>query len=307
MAEAVKNATGPAAETFRSLGVAVTDAEGALRPTSDVITDLAAAFAGMEDGPAKTAVAMQLLGKSGRDMVPLLNEGADGLAKLKAEAEDFGQVFSAETGAAADQFNDNMDKLRGAFANIAADLTEQLLPHLADFSQWLVENGPAIGQFVGDMVDLAAAVVKAAGAIGSFVAEVGAKFRTLVADMTAAVKALPVQFRQLGADIMSGLWEGLKSKAGSVLGVVGDTARSIISIFQRETKTQSPSRVFAGIGRDLMAGLQQGIQSGQGGVGAAMQGFASDLGGSFVSGFDGAVSRLLGPVLSGIQGPSATR
>jgi hypothetical protein len=108
---AAKDGVGPAAETFKKLGVSITDAKGNLRPTSDVLDDLADAFQKMGEGPDRTAAAMQLMGKAGKDMVPLLADGAKELGKMKAEADKFGQVFNAEMGANADQFGDNIGRL----------------------------------------------------------------------------------------------------------------------------------------------------------------------------------------------------
>ena len=53
---------------IKKLGVEVRDAEGALRPTVDVMQDLAAKFAAMPDGAEKTALAMKIFGKAGAAM-----------------------------------------------------------------------------------------------------------------------------------------------------------------------------------------------------------------------------------------------
>lgn len=60
-------------EVFSRLGVSVTDAAGQLRPTEDVLLDLADAFAAMPDGAEKSALAVKLFGKSGVELI--LNQG----------------------------------------------------------------------------------------------------------------------------------------------------------------------------------------------------------------------------------------
>src|SRR5579863_4108866 len=67
--------TGKNADAFKQLGVSVVDANGQLRPTQDVLADLATKFQSMPDGPMKTAEAIAIFGKSGAALVPLLNKG----------------------------------------------------------------------------------------------------------------------------------------------------------------------------------------------------------------------------------------
>lgn len=77
-----------AAAYFRSMGIAVRDAGGNVRPTVDVLGDIANVFAGLEDGPAKAALAVELFGKAGAKLIPLLNGGADGLQRFSGLTED---------------------------------------------------------------------------------------------------------------------------------------------------------------------------------------------------------------------------
>src|SRR5690606_21719747 len=143
--------TGEGAKAFEQLGISVTDADGNLKSASEVMAEIADRFAAMPDGAEKTALAMDLMGRSGANMIPLLNGGADALNNLMAEADTFGQVFTAEMGAQAEAFNDNLSRLQGIFASIAARIAADLLPHLERFSEWLVENAPAIQQWASEI------------------------------------------------------------------------------------------------------------------------------------------------------------
>ena len=51
------------------------------------------------------------LRKSGADMVPLLNGGADGLREMVAQSERLGLVLDDETAAAAGKFNDTLEMI----------------------------------------------------------------------------------------------------------------------------------------------------------------------------------------------------
>jgi len=121
---------------YKTLGIALTDATGRLRPTQDVLLQLAGQFSRTEDGAWKTAIAMQVFGKSGADLVPFLNQGEEGIARLTAEAERLGVVIDTATARAADEFADSLKKLEGAADGAANRLTTQLLPSF----QLVVDN-----------------------------------------------------------------------------------------------------------------------------------------------------------------------
>lgn len=68
----------------------------------------------MPDGADKSALAMKVFGKSGMELIPLLNEGSDGITKLTDRARELGLVFDEQAGRNADAFNDGLDELKGA-------------------------------------------------------------------------------------------------------------------------------------------------------------------------------------------------
>lgn len=138
MMDASLNATGPAANAFRALGASVQNSDGTLRSSSAVMTDIAGRFEGMKDGAAKTALAMQLFGKSGADLIPLLNSGKGGLKAMMEEAEKLGLVISEKTAKAAEGFNDDLTRLARVKNGIFLQLTAQLAPALEYFTSKLV-------------------------------------------------------------------------------------------------------------------------------------------------------------------------
>lgn len=98
---------GPAA-AFKALGIAVTESNGQLRDGNAVFADIADRFSRLEDGATKTALAIQIFGKSGADMIPLLNEGADGLKRYADESDRLGATISTKTAKASEKFNDTL-------------------------------------------------------------------------------------------------------------------------------------------------------------------------------------------------------
>jgi hypothetical protein len=131
--------TGTAKTAFESLNVQFQNTDGTLRDTEQVIKDVADRFAGMEDGAQKTALAMELFGRSGAQLIPLLNQGADGINALQLEAAQLGLVMSTQTARAAEQFNDDLTRLNSVMTGVWREMTASLLPALVTFTGLLVD------------------------------------------------------------------------------------------------------------------------------------------------------------------------
>lgn len=119
----------------RVLGVSFRDQQGNLRMTDDVLLDLAERFQMMPDGARKTALAMQLFGKSGADLIPFLNQGRKGITELIAEAERLGLIISTRMARQADQFNDALSNIGKAARGVANGIAIELLPTLNRFME----------------------------------------------------------------------------------------------------------------------------------------------------------------------------
>lgn len=75
------------------LGISFEDAAGGARPLTEVLGDVAARFEALPNGAEKNALALRLFGRSGADLIPILNRGRDGIRSLGAEADRLGLVF----------------------------------------------------------------------------------------------------------------------------------------------------------------------------------------------------------------------
>lgn len=145
-----KDGTGTAAAAFDALGVSVTDANGQLKSTEQLFLETADAFASFADGPEKAAAAVAIFGKAGADLIPLLNGGAAAIKAAGEELETFGGVITPAAAAAADQFKDNLDKLKTASQGLATQLAADLLPELVGISEQFVtmaKEGEAAAKF----------------------------------------------------------------------------------------------------------------------------------------------------------------
>jgi len=91
--EEVKAGTGDAEKYFKALGInidALSDAELKLEPMTYRLAD---AFKSVEQGTGKTAIAIGLMGRSGQELVPYFNQGAEAIKDLGEEAVRLGTVL----------------------------------------------------------------------------------------------------------------------------------------------------------------------------------------------------------------------
>jgi hypothetical protein len=128
------------AEAFKMLGISVKDASGNIKSADAVLLELAERFAKMPDGVEKSALAVQIFGRAGADLIPLLNSGAAGIKELTDEAARLGIVLDTETALAAERFNDQLSRVGFAFDGLKLQLASALLPLLNELADLMVET-----------------------------------------------------------------------------------------------------------------------------------------------------------------------
>ncbi|ERW23882.1 hypothetical protein Q036_01933 [Pseudomonas aeruginosa BWHPSA023] len=179
-----------AARGFSAVGVEFKNQDGTLRATDQVLLDLAERFKAMPDGAEKTALAVQLFGKSGAELIPFLNQGRDGINELAAEMQALGVQMSSETAAQAGNFNDALDKLKLATTSIGNQIIAALLPALNDMAGGMVESakqGGTLRVILDGVVLVLKTLALGAATVGKAFVALG---EAIGAGVAAAVEAL---------------------------------------------------------------------------------------------------------------------
>lgn len=210
-------------EDFRALGVAYKNTDGSMRSASEVLDDIADAFAKLPDGANKAALATQFFGKSGADIIPFLNQGSEGIRKFKEEAERLGLVISQDTAAAADQFNDNLDRLTANITGAARGLTAELLPSLVELTDGMLESGGLVDDLRDSMDEVkAVAEVMAAVLAGRLVSSIAASGLAFAAAQLEALRYQAALARMAGTSgVASAAMAGITGAGRSLLGIMG--------------------------------------------------------------------------------------
>lgn len=174
------NGIGEAKDAFADLGVSVTDSDGNLKSVNTLLAEVADKMKGLENETQKTAIAQRIFGRSGSELIPLLNQGSSGIRRLMEEAKRLGIVIDTDTARAAEDLNDNLRALREAVNGLFMSLAKDLLPGLVDTTN-------AMKEFVIENRTLLSLPFKA-------IAEVAKNFREIAIALTAVtiIKFAPI-------------------------------------------------------------------------------------------------------------------
>ena len=234
------------ADAFKELGVTVTDNSGSLKSVEQLMLESADAFAAMGNDTKAAALAQEVFGKAGTDLLPMLKLGKAGIKELTDQAGKLGFVMSGETADASAEFNDALNELKssmgGAVQNIGGALipaltsiVDKVTPVISSVTKWIGENP----KLVTSIAAIAAIITGAGGvllAIGAIMLAVGPVIAILSGPVGlgiaigAAVAALAVFASKNEAirKVVKIVWEAIKAKVKGPLeflkkgvGVVG--------------------------------------------------------------------------------------
>jgi phage-related protein len=154
-------------KAYAELGVSVRDSNGHLRDSETVYWEAIDALGKVQNETERDALAMQIFGKSARDLNPLIEQGSAGIAELTDEARSMGAIMSGESLEALGKFDDSIQRLKSGGEAAKNALGMVLLPQLqvladdgvsllGDFTRGLNEAGgdwTKIGEVVGTTVN----------------------------------------------------------------------------------------------------------------------------------------------------------
>ncbi len=281
----------PMIKNFADLGINVRDANGHVKTANDLMSETVAAFGRLPDGVEKSALAAKLFGKSGMDLLPMLNQGAEGTKKLMEHGKALGLVQSNEQVEAAHKLYLEHKQLDATVSGLTNQFGNTLMPVLSSVLGFVLNTGiPAIAGLVKGISQLGPWMpLIAAG----FALVGGALVASMIPGIISAVTTLPLMIGQMYAVaiaenamfwpmllIVAGIalviaavvlimqhWDFLKEKTGAVWSWIKDHVTGIVTWFEG-----LPGRFLATaqmIGSNIMSGITGAL----GGLGNAILGF----------------------------------
>lgn len=119
-------------EAFRTLDIEIKNTDGSLKNLESILPEIADGFRSMTDDTRKAALAQELFGRAGIELIPLLEEGSDGIRKLREEAVELGIVFGEKAAKEAEAAADAILDFNTATTALGQNLAEDFLPILTD-------------------------------------------------------------------------------------------------------------------------------------------------------------------------------
>jgi hypothetical protein len=181
-----------AQKAWAKAGVSIRATDGNLKSADALLLELADKFQGMPEGVEKTALAMQLLGRSGAGALPFLNQGSAAIAELQKEARELGAVMDDATVAAGDRLGDGfgrlMDGLKGLRNLIAGPFFRAMADVVERFVQWMRVNNKLIAAKVGPWLKAIGRVLYYVGEVAAWGVETFGKWALVLAGFFAAWK-----------------------------------------------------------------------------------------------------------------------
>lgn len=196
---------------FAAMGISIKDANGHLKDNGVLFTEVADKMSGYRDGAGKVALAQDVFGKSGANMINLLNSGKDGLKAFADEARATGNVISSEAGEQAEQFNDTLTKLKLMMGGELQRAATELLPTLQQIASAFADGGEKANKAAGSY-DWLKTIIKG---LTSVAVGVATAFKLVGNQVAGGLNAwrilLGIDTDLKGLDRIKGAWQAIGS------------------------------------------------------------------------------------------------
>lgn len=142
-----------------ALGVSARKADGSIKSNKDLLYELADAFSAVEDGPAKSAAAMQIFGQSGQKLIPMLNGGSAALKEFGEQADAVGYTIDQQTSQAAAVLNNTIGEMQLRVQAWSHSVLKEALPAVQMFAEDLLGASKNVDAHTSS-VNIAVAAIK---------------------------------------------------------------------------------------------------------------------------------------------------
>jgi methyl-accepting chemotaxis protein len=191
---AAKSGSGDAARAFAALGISVKDkVTGELRNNQEVFNEAIAALGKMKNETQRDAYAMAIFGKSAQELNPLIEGGAEQLARLGEEAEKAGIILSQDSLDNLNMLTDAMDRFKGTASGAGSLFSTAFAGPMAE----------GLNMLTGYMTELTGAFKE-----GGFAA-LSDKFGEILTDVTLKINEYLPKIVDFGLNFISKLIEGI--------------------------------------------------------------------------------------------------
>lgn len=285
-------------EAFTALGMSTE--EVASMSQEDLFAATITALQGVEDETTRTALAQELLGRGAQDLGALLNTSAEETEAMRERVHELGGVMSTEAVEAAANYQDTMQDMKTAVQGMGRSLISQFLPDVTTVMSGITElfsgnKEKGIGlitkgleDLLDNMTDLLPDFLNLGidlilsflhGIIGNLDKILQAGVNLIIQLAVGLIQAIPdllamlpqiikaildaffnTDWASIGAAIVSGIWEGIKSLWNSLVEAVTGAVTNLWQQAKAALGIASPSKKFKYIGEMTTEGTIEGIE-----------------------------------------------
>lgn len=208
-------------ETFKALGVSVTNADGSLRSAEAVFYDSISALSQISNETERDQVAMELFGKSADSLAGIIDDGGAALKSYGDEAERLGLVMSQDTLDSLNAVNDTIDLLKmnvgGTLAQLGATLAETFAPAIQKAADFIGQLTEKIRNLTPEQAETITKILGVVAAVGPLLV-IGGKLISMIGSFISIMSPLTLG---IAAVIAAGVllyknWDKIKAAAKAV-------------------------------------------------------------------------------------------
>lgn len=236
---------------FEGLGISLEDLQ--TMSTEDIFAATVAGLQNMEEGAERSALAVDLFGKSGQNMSALFNMSNEEVEEAIALANEYGMVLDDKAIAASVDYKDSLTTLENTFEGLKNNLLVGFLPSMTtvmdglsaifggdtDGGLLMIEEG--IGSLSDSITELTPTII-----------EVGTSIITSLA--SAITSNLPTLISS-GIDAVMTIGDAIVDNADELIGA----AKSIISTFTEKLLDKTKAGELTQAALDIILELANGI------------------------------------------------
>ena len=246
---------------FKELNIEIQNNDGSMRSQVAVMKDVATAFSNIQDETYKSAVAQDLFGRSGMDMIPFLNMGKKGIEELGKEADKLGIVMGDKTVTDLENFGDSINTIKLAINGIVISIVTDFLPTLqnivAEVKNNITESDNwkrVISTFITISLEGFKILALLLKTVGTYLGDL-AFFWKMALDPSTTIAQTVDAFKILFSDLKTGMidlattsidaWNKIKDTASGVQKNISDGNKNIPPVVTTENVKDSKNNMSA--------------------------------------------------------------
>lgn len=152
---------------FDKWGVAAKNAQGNIVSFPELINNVRDRLRTLPPGLERSGAAMDLMGRSGRQLLDLMTLTDAQFKSLAQEAQDLGLIFDEAGVDSMEDFQHNLNRLNLEFDALKLQLGQAIMPLLRSLVQWIRQNSGVFKQFGEVAKGLAGTAKVVADALGN--------------------------------------------------------------------------------------------------------------------------------------------